>query len=450
MGRKILLVYIITLNSLFCFSQNKEFSYSPVNKDSLHNYIKSMATQKIEKFGEKNKKDIKKIVEERRDNFIKSVEDSSFIFDKKINNYLKKILTEIYKKNAFKDSKNFLFLIDKSPIPNAACYGNGIFTINLGLFNLVESDDELAFIISHEIAHYQLEHNDKNLLKHVETINSKDLKSKIKKIDKQEYGKRKALNELLTNLNYNFSKRSRKAEIQADSLGLKIFNKTIYKPSASISALKKLEKVDEIIFNEDPLVKQHFNFTEYPFKEAWLTKEETLFDIKEAVDDYSQNKDSLKTHPDIPQRIENLKKLFNDKSVDNTNKQNELIIIKNIAAKNSIKVFIDSSKLDLAIYQTLVLYNRKEIDEKEYTLLIADILKRTYESKLKHTFGKYVDPASPFSEEKHLNEVRTLLHNLELKNIRKIGHFFCIKQKDLMNNNSDFIKFADFFKTLNI
>lgn len=450
MKKQLLVIYIITLNSLFCYSQNKEFSYLPTNKDSLNNYIKSIAAQKIEKFGEKNKKDIKKIIEERRDKFIKSVEDSSFIFDRKINTYLKRILTEIYKKNSFKDSKNFLFLIDKSPIPNAACYGNGIFSINLGLFNLIESDDELAFIISHEIAHYQLEHNDKNLLKYIETINSKDLKSKIKKIDKQEYGKRKAFNELLSNLNYNFSKRSRKAEMQADSLGLKIFSKTIYKTSASTTALKKLEKVDEIIFNEDPLVKQHFNFTEYPFKENWLTKEETLFDIKEAVDDYSQNKDSLKTHPDIPERIENLKKLFNDKSTENTNKQDDLMAIKNIAAKNSIKVFIDNSKLDLAIYQTLVLFNKKEIDEKEYSLLIADILKRTYESKLKHTFGKYVDPVSPFSEEKYLNEVRTLLHNLELKNIRKIGHFFCTKQKDLMNNNSDFSKFADFFKTLNI
>jgi len=437
------------MNSLFCYSQNKEFSYLPSNKDSLTNYVKTVSNEKLLKFGEKNKKEIKKIIEERRDDFIKSIEDSSFIFDKRINKYLKNTLSEIYQKNAFKDSKKFYFLIDKSPIPNAACYGNGLFSINLGLFNLIDNQDELAYIICHEIAHYEMEHNDKSLLKYVETTNSKDFKSKIKKIKNQEYSRRKAFTELITNLNYNFLRRSRKAEIQADSLGLKLFHKTKFKASASISALKKLEKVDEIIFNEDPLIKQHFTFAEYPFKETWLAKEETLFNIKEAVDDYSQNKDSLKTHPDIPERIEKLKKLFNnsERAIDSPD---DLKAIKNIAAKNSIKIFIDNSKLDFALYQTLVLYNKREIDEKEYSLLIAHLLKRTYESKLKHTFGKYVESVSPFSEEKYLNEIRTFLHNLELKNLRKIGYSFCLKQKNLMNNNSEFSKIEDFFKTLNI
>ncbi|MFC4817500.1 M48 family metallopeptidase [Flavobacterium sp. GCM10023249] len=441
---------MILLNSLFCFSQSKEFSYLPANKDSLNNYIKSAAAEKIVKLGDKNRKDIKKIVEERRDNFIKSIEDSTYIFDKKINNYLKGILSEIYQKNNIKDAKKFYFLIDKSPIPNAACYGNGIFSINLGLFNLIDSDDELAFIIAHEIAHYQLDHNDSSLLKYIETMNSKDFKSKVKQIDRQEYGKRKAFYDLITGLNYNFLRRSRKAETQADSLGLALFNKTKYDKKASVSALKKLEKIDEIIFNEDPLIKQHFNFEEYPFKEAWLNKEENLFDLKETADDYAMHKDSLKTHPDIPIRIEQLNALLKSEANGTAAMSDNLREIKSISAKNSILIFIDDSKIDLALYQTMILFNRKEIDQERYTFLIADLLKRTYDSKLKHSFGKYVDPVSPFSEEKHLNEVRTFLHNLEVKNVRKLGHSFCSKNKELMKNNPEFAKIEQFFKNLNI
>jgi len=447
---KLVFFYIIFTNSLFCFSQNKEFSYLPSNKDSLTNYVRTVSSQKILKFGDKNKKELKKIIEERRDDFIKSIGDSTYIFDKRINNYLKGILSEIYKKNAIKDSKNFYFLINKSPIPNAACYGNGIFSVNLGLFNMIDNDDELAFILSHEIAHYQLDHNDKSLLKYVETMNSKDFKSKVKKIDRQEYGKRKAFNELLTDLNYNFLRRSRKAETQADSLGLVLFNKTKYHKKASISALKKLEKVDEMIFNEDPLLKEHFNFDDYPFKEIWLSKEETLFNLKEASNDYALHKDSLKTHPDIPVRIEQLSKLLQSNTENNIVLSNNLQEAKNISAKNSILIFIDESKFDLAFYQTMILFNRKEIDKERYTLLIADLLKRTYESKLKHSFGKYVPPISPFSEEKHLNEVRTFLHNLEVKNVRKIGNSFCTKNKEFMKNNTEFSKIEQFFKNLNI
>ena len=282
------------LNALFCFSQNKAFKYIPTNKDSLVNYINNISEKKIIKLSAKNKKEIKTEIGERKTEFIKSINDSSYVFDENISNYLKPILNKIYRSNPEINNKDFCFLINKSPIPNAACYGNGIFTINIGLFNILDSDDELAFIVSHEIAHYILEHNDKSLLKYIETIKSKDTNSKIKAIENKEFGKRKAYSELMKDLKYNFLNRSRKAEIQADSLGFVIFNKTDFNKKSSANSLKKLDFINDMVFNEDTKIKSHFQFEEYPFKDSWLTPEETLFNIKEKKDDYALDRKSTR------------------------------------------------------------------------------------------------------------------------------------------------------------
>ena len=238
-----------------------------------------------------------------KENLIKEINDSTYIFNNKISKHLKSILSEISKSNPTIDFNNFYFLLDKSIIPNASCHGNGIFTVNLGLFKIIENDDELAFVISHEIAHYVLEHSDKSILSYVESSNSKEYKIQLEKVNKLEYGKRKAYSELMKNLSYNFLKRSRKAEIQADSLGLVILKKTKYNSKASIAVLKKLDISDKLLFNEDSNLKACFDFENYPFKLEWLNKEENLFDIKEKADDYALDKDSVKKYA-IPRLIE--------------------------------------------------------------------------------------------------------------------------------------------------
>lgn len=434
-------------NCFFCYSQKRNFDYSPQNNDSIESYIKAVSQKKIQKFQGKHQKEISQIIEERRVDFLNSIKDSTYIFDKKINSYLNSILRQIYTSNPQIDKKDFYFFINKSPIPNAACYGNGIFTINLGLFNIIESDDELAFIICHEIAHYILEHNDKSLLGYVETYNSKENKKKINKAANNRYGRRQAVSALVKDLSYNFLRRSRTAETQADSLGFVLLSKTKFSKSAGIKALKKLDMSNEIFFATDSQIRKHFDFETYPFKEAWLNKDETLFDLKEKADDFALDKDSIKTHPDMPIRVKELEKLYSTENA--INPSFDLKEIKNIVAERSIAIFIDISRIDLALYQVLTLHNSNQIEETAYCNTVAAILKKTYDLKSSHKFGKYVSPVSPFSDEKYLNEVRTFLHNVELKNIRKIGLQFCMKYEKQMAQNPDFLKTTAFFYKLN-
>lgn len=446
--KKLTTFFLLSFFTIYANAQDIKLNYLPKNKDSLISYINTISKNKITKFGAKYKKDIEEIILDRKNNFIKNIEDSTFIFDKNINNYVNSILKEIYDSNAIKDSKDFYFFIEKSNIPNAACYGNGIFTINLGLFNFVNSDDELAYIISHELSHYILNHNDKSLLKYVETFNSKETKQKIKKIENQEFGKRKAYSEFINELNFNFLNRSQSAELQADSLGLALFSKTKFNKFSSVSALKNLELSDDVVFNENSKLKEHFNFEAYPFKEGWLQKEELLFDIKDTSNDFSLASDSLKTHPDIPLRVEVLNKLLKEKDSSIETSKDKLLKIKELVALLSIKSALDDNQLDFALYQTLVLSNKNQLDKTNYCIIVGKILQKIYQLKNNHNFGKYVNSVSPFSDEKYLNEVRQFLINIEIKNVRKIGLNFCLVHKDIINN-SEFNTITEYFKNLN-
>ncbi len=428
-------------------SQNKDFTYIPGNKDSLEIYISKITNDKIKSFDVNQQKKAKEVLLERKESFLKSIKDSSFIFDKKINTYLQNILSEIYQSNPQIDHSAFYFLINKSLIPNAGCYGNGIFSVNLGLFNLAENDDEIASVICHELSHHILKHNDKSLQNYLKTFNSKEVKQKINSTTNIKYGRRAAVASLLKGLKFNFMERSRKDEIQADSLGYVLFNKTKFNKQAYVDILKKLDASDGMVFSSPTNLKQTFSFDEYPFKEAWILQDSKLFDTTESVNDLELDKDSLKTHPDIQLRIENIIKANKLTSTEATNK--ELLLIKKRISKNSIEIYLDNSKLDIVLYQLLSLHKKGEIEDPVFNDEVVSLLRKVYQFKESHVFGKHIGAVNPFSEEKHLNEIRLFLNNIELKNIKKIGYYYCQKNESAFKDNALFQDNYTFFKKLN-
>ncbi|PWB21967.1 M48 family metallopeptidase [Flavobacterium sp. HTF] len=428
-------------------SQNKGFTYTPDNMDSLENYISNVTGNKIKTFDAAQQKKAKEVLLDRKESFLKSIKDSTFIFDKKINKYLQNLLSQIYKSNSQIDHSGFYFFINKSLIPNAACYGNGIFTVNLGLLNLADSDDEIAAVICHELSHYILKHNDRALKAYLETFNSKENKQKINAAANLKYGRRAAVATIMKDLKFNFMDHSRKDEMQADSLGYVLYNKTAYNKQAYVDILKKLDFSDGMIFSAPTNLKQTFNFNDYPFKENWLLQDDKLFDTKESVNDFELNKDSLKTHPDIPLRVESIIKA--NKLSSTKSRTEDLALIKKRISENSIEIYLDASKLDIALYQLLSLHEKGEINDASFNEAVTSLLRKVYLFKEAHVFGKYIGQVNPFSEEKYLNEIRLFLNNIELKNIRKIGYYYCQKNETAFKDNTVFQDNFTFFKKLN-
>src|SRR5690606_22158221 len=105
-----------------------------------------------------------------------------------LESYLNGLLLEIAEINKIGTQSLRIFL-SRDTAPNAFSLGDGNFVFNLSLLNRLENEDELRFIIAHELAHYQLDHLKKRMEIQMRLASSKDYVSKQKKIKRSRYNK---------------------------------------------------------------------------------------------------------------------------------------------------------------------------------------------------------------------------------------------------------------------
>lgn len=102
--------------------------------------------------------------EENEDYLLKLNESNQFLNDAYFEDYLYSISSKIHL-GVLKDGRqgNINFKILKNPSPNAFCLSNGTILLTTGLISTIESEAELAAILTHEIAHFVLDHTMVNL-----------------------------------------------------------------------------------------------------------------------------------------------------------------------------------------------------------------------------------------------------------------------------------------------
>ncbi|MBC7328353.1 M48 family metalloprotease [bacterium] len=121
------------------------------------------------------------------------------------------------------------YLVDSEQINAYATFGNNVF-LTKGLLNAVDSEDELACVLAHELAHIKLKHPQKQtalIAFSLALLSGLDLKGKWKLFAKA----------LLALLNLGFS---REQERMADEEGLRIILKSGFNPRGFINFFKKL------------------------------------------------------------------------------------------------------------------------------------------------------------------------------------------------------------------
>ncbi|WNH08250.1 M48 family metalloprotease [Thalassobellus suaedae] len=441
----------IFLFSNFLFSQGINNEYIPSNIDAIESFLKRINQNQINKISGEFSSKIKKVFKDRDEKIREAIEDSTYVFNSKIKEDLDQILQHIYKSNPEINTTDFNFFIKNSIIPNAACYGDGMFEINLGLLTKLESNDELAFIICHEIAHKLLNHSIKGITKRIRSINSEETKEKVKEIKRNKYGQTRAALSLIDELSIDILDYSKEVEAEADSLGFVLFSKTKYSKPLALKALEKLRRVDEMVLYHDVKIDSVFNFKSFPFKDYWLKETTSLFDTSEKINDFSLVSDTLKTHPEIEFRVNKLISDFNILKDANDLKMAEYHYknLREISNMKSIQFAFDLKFLDLALYQLIEKYDNKEITADYYYSKIAEVLYLVYKAKKSHELGKYVPQKNCFSDEKQLNIIRLFIHNLELNEIAKMWSAFykSIEGKNIESDNLN--KIIEFFKPIN-
>lgn len=211
-----------SLLAIFCFFQvsAQDFIYEPLQSSGkLPQMMFTSTTDKYKsdiKNGEVN--DVELSISNKKQFYLETnfridalLQSGKVVFNDPIGIYINQIVDEILK-NDPQLRKQLQFLVVKSPFPNAFTTNDGIILINVGLINRLDTEAQLAYILCHEIAHYQAKHIVKGYALAVSLENTQANREKLSDFEK-----------LILKNNY-----SRENEMMADSMGFELFTKTAY------------------------------------------------------------------------------------------------------------------------------------------------------------------------------------------------------------------------------
>lgn len=359
------------------------------------------------------------LYQEKRNYFFSLLNKRIFVEDKKYSPFIERIVQDIKKANpeATLDSVKVILSISKES--NAYNVGEGIVVVNLPLIGKLENEFQLAYVISHEMAHQKLNHVLNSMVDYVNGRNSKTIEEKISQIEKQKFNKATDASSILKNLLYNERHQSRTKEHQADSLGFVFFNKTY--PQHKNQALKTLEILKNIDQVKDSLTKQDyvriFETPNQKFKEEWL--------FSDALSNYNYQKkgkscetDSLRTHPNCDIRKSYLKDKFLLQETDlPLGSLNYTKLINKSGKEYAFGLFF-LEEYGKSLYYTL-LELKKNPKDRVLRKMLYDNLIKIRAARNSYTLNKYLEMENPkFSD--NYNQFLGFVRNLKKNELNEI------------------------------
>ncbi len=364
----------------------------------------------------KQKRIVKEIYTENQKSFFEDIDCNKFIADIQINTYLQELLLEVLSKNSI-NSKDYKILLSKETAVNAYNLGDGVIVINYGLLTAVENEDELVFVLCHEIGHQYLNHVKNEIENYAILSTSDDIAKKTAEIRKQKYSKSTLATNLLNSIRYKNYKRRRSKEIEADAIGFDFYKKTFRNQKNVLELLKKLEKSN--IENDSVTIQDYkicFEKDNFKLKLKYFDTEESIFQTY----DYLQKSDidSLKTHPDCATRIQLLsEKIIEQKNIDVQNTK-FLTFKKNSINQNLINLF-NNKDYGQCLYKTLKIY-KNDLENIFYKNMIYQNLEKIHLAKINYTISRYLPDYDQKNNSKSLNTFITFINNIKISDLEII------------------------------
>lgn len=327
------------------------------------------------------------------------------------------------------------FYVIKTNTTNALCTDPGLIFITTGLISQIENEAQLAYIIAHEIVHYQEKHHQKSFVK-----------SKESELDPSSYDDMVLL--------------SKDHEFEADANALKLYHAAGYSDH-DINVVFDVLMYSYLSFDEINLDSTFFNNPNVFIPSSIFP--EAANPIL-AFEDYD---DSKSTHPNIRKRRDaiagEIKKYSNWGTTKNYIDLEEFKTIQNIARFESVRENVLTSNYLKALYEIFILENEfpdneylqtfkalawaninqvslkgrlrtitKETDkiEGQLSILYGIIKKLSKEDLALLTIRQIEDVYQKFPESKRIQDIRkesienlTLLRNFKIENLENISFF---------------------------
>lgn len=399
-------------------------------KDFLRNFtagnealIKGLKTQYSGGIGS----EMSKIYKEFGTDFEDQVKNKDFVFKSEFDAVIKSLVQRLRKNNP-KVPQDLKILIARDNTPNAYCLADGTFVINMGLYNWMDNEAQVAGVISHELGHKIEDHTLKSVLNIVQQnkLDKTTVQNIKETTDRQSQGRNEKAFDILKNRIYKKSVEKRNLEIQADSLGYVIFKNSDFKKNEFINALQKLQTFDTISPRELKVetYKKLYDLPKQVFKDKWLKKEDfSLYNYnfyKEKL-----NKDSLASHPEMVKRLERLKKTFPElnTSVEAEKPSEAYSALKKTARMEILPNFFHSEDYGLGIYTAMQFLQDGE-EEQYYKGWLGKCFTKIYEARKNYNLNRYLDRVEPKNQSESYQQFLNFMWNLSLEEIKNISDYY--------------------------
>ncbi len=407
--------------------------YQPV--DTLHNktaeleaYFDSKTEMLVANFKELpsyNKKVVKDFSKKRSELAEGIAEGSYLLFDDEVENYVNQLLQQLAIKNNINEAGLRIF-VSRETSPNALSLGDGTFIITISLLNKLATEGELNFVLAHELAHYQLQHLEKDMDKKMAFLKSSEYKEQ-KKQTRGKYNKFSKSIGFIKEFKHESMKESRQKEFEADSLGYLLFSNVTSAKQEALSALKKLDStyLQEYYPLSLEVFQSHFTTPNQAFDETWTVGFDfSSYNYKRGkIDIFGFHKDSLKSHPEIENRVQKLQQNFPELRSKNTFALVE-IPFQEKRKLEAIFAYYCANEYGKGIYNILQLQEEGLLSpvednfSKHMLYLFYDGL---YKAKRNYRFKKYVDEVDVTKYTDEYNLFLTILDKMRSSELKEMA-----------------------------
>ncbi len=418
-----LLAVLCTSISLICAQDLRQTPYFHASQGKLKNEAADKAKATVETafpVPDKFDKEAQKAFLEERKRMGESIADvilETALFDSVLYPFLKDVQQKIMTGNPELPAINVI--LTSEPVTNAFSVGDGTIVVYTGLISALENEDQLAFVLCHEIAHFTLKHAANQLIKEIEQFQSKEFKAQLKKIKEAEFNQSELYETMYRNVRFKSRYHRRDLERQADSLAYQYYLNTAYSPAQALRLQELFETIDKSEGDSLLQLDQHFGCAAFPFQSKW--KENDSSSIWGAAHEAQKERnkaisDSLSTHPDAKARYNWIAAMAAAKQpAEHPVTINNFEQIRFLCALENVQAYYDRERYDKAIYKSL-LYQKDYPDCAYFKEIFALSLNGLFVNLKNHNLSAVLSQTSPYYDYGY-NGLLSLLNNLRLSEL---------------------------------
>lgn len=404
-----------TANYEYRLALSKEYRSDVI---TFHQLLKLSNTGKDKKF-------IRESFKENQESFEKEILEGAYIFDARFDSVINRVMDRLRVGNS-DIPEDLKIYVSRSANFNAASLGDHVLLVNLGAFYYLRNEDQLAALLSHELAHLMQEHQIETLHRYYLMFN-KEASAEMRRIKSQRSNRGSQALDRLKTILYSNGNQNKIQEEEADSMGYELYRKAGYLPTDYVRIYDMMYRFDTLqpMGLQPETYRRLFDLPELPFKESWMKQEDfSAYDYSKFKEDF--HPDSLKAHPELSLRVDRLRRLFPELQVDSipSAKPDSLFReLRVIAELERVHSYDFQEEYGIGVYLCL-LYLEDDPDDKYYRQWLGHLFGKIYEARKSYTLNRYVDRVDPKEQSPGYQQFLNFIWNLNLKDLEQISAFY--------------------------